>query len=480
MLQNPAYMGRAAFGKTHAGDPLPRVRPARHSAETPKKSASSVRTERAAWIAIAVPALISEALFVAVQEQLEENRKLARQRRRGASYLLQGLIVCGHCHYAYYGKKVSKRAAKGRQQYAYYRCIGTDAYRFGGERMCDNKQVRTSQLDDLVWQQVVALLQHPERLRQEYEQRLQRLEQDHRSNADTAGLEKHKRHLQQGQSRLIDGYTEGLIDKADFDPKMAQLKIKLEQVQAQIEASQRQHAGQVELFLVINRLEEFAAAVSDRLTTLEFNTKREIIRALVKRIEIRHEEIVVVFRVDPDPDPEIGNDIGNGKNEPGKTDGTSSMQDCKRRNDPALRCPGLGMEHRSVGVEYPGLEPFADQPEKGLIVDPLAEHVEHPVVVHVLEETPDVGLHHVVVAAVLELVRKRDHRLLGAAVRPVAVAAVEEILLVDRAQQLGAGQLHQFVFQRRDAQRSLFSVLFGNVDASDQLGPVAPRLHALG
>jgi len=335
MLQNPAYMGRAAFGKTHAGDPLPRVRPARHSAETPKKSASSVRTEPAAWIAIAVPALISEALFVAVQEQLEENRKLARQRRRGASYLLQGLIVCGHCHYAYYGKKVSKRAANGGQHYAYYRCIGTDAYRFGGERMCDNKQVRTSQLDDLVWQQVVALLQHPERLRQEYEQRLQRLEQDHRSNADTAALEKHKRHLQQGKSRLIDGYTEGLIDKADFDPKMAQLKIKFEQVQAQIEASQRQHAGQVELFLVINRLEEFAAAVSDRLTTLEFDTKREIIRALVKRIEIRHEEIVVVFRVDPDPD--IGN--GHGKNEPGTTDGTSRMQDCKRRYQPSVGQP---------------------------------------------------------------------------------------------------------------------------------------------
>jgi site-specific DNA recombinase len=52
------------------------------------------------------------------------------------------LTVCGHCHYAYYGKKVSKAAAKGqRRDYAYYRCIGTDAYRFGGERICDNQQI---------------------------------------------------------------------------------------------------------------------------------------------------------------------------------------------------------------------------------------------------------------------------------------------------------------------------------------------------
>jgi hypothetical protein len=39
-----------------------------------------------------------------------------------------------------YAKKVSKAAAKGHQRdYAYYRCVGTDAYRFGGQRICDNQ-----------------------------------------------------------------------------------------------------------------------------------------------------------------------------------------------------------------------------------------------------------------------------------------------------------------------------------------------------
>jgi site-specific DNA recombinase len=300
MLQNPAYKGRAAFGKTQAKDPLPRVRPARHSAETPKKGYSAVRTARSAWIEIPVPALISEELFLAVQHQLDENRKYARARRRGAAYLLQGLVVCGHCHYAYYGKKVTKAAAKGRD-YAYYRCIGTDAHRFGGERICDNTQVRTQRLDDLVWQQVVELLSDPGRLKREYERRLAVLEQDEKATADTLALEKQKRHLQTSKSRLIDSYTEGVIEKTDFDPKMGQIKVKLEQIDRQIAASREHAAGQCELFLVINRLEEFAAAVNDRLSTIDFTTKREIIRALVKRIEIHKDEIVVVFRVDPDP-----------------------------------------------------------------------------------------------------------------------------------------------------------------------------------
>jgi len=125
-------MGRAAFGKTKAGKFEPCVRPQKHSADTPKKPYSTQRTDRDTWIEIPVPPLVGEALFQAVQHQLDENRKRALIGNRGACYLLQGLTVCGHCHYAYYGKKINPSTAKGKRQYAYYRCIGTDAYRFGG------------------------------------------------------------------------------------------------------------------------------------------------------------------------------------------------------------------------------------------------------------------------------------------------------------------------------------------------------------
>lgn len=330
MLQNPAYMGRAAFGKTQARTLRPRVRPQKHSAETPKKPYSVERTKRESWIEIPVPAIISEELFVAVQHQLDENRKRARQRRRGAAYLLQGLTVCGHCHYAYYGKKVSTAASKGRKPYAYYRCIGTDAYRFGGQRICDNGQVRTSRLDDLVWQEVVDVLKHPERLEKEYGRRLDIQEKNEKEKYDTVALERQKRNLEKGKSRLIDSYAEGLIDKADFEPKIGQLKIKLQQLTQQLEECKQHHVSQFELFLVISRLEDFAATVNDRLDSIDFLTKREIIRALVKRVEIYKEEVIVVFRLEP----ESGLQINNSATE--TETGGSIMQDCKRRNFAAV------------------------------------------------------------------------------------------------------------------------------------------------
>jgi hypothetical protein len=101
-------------------------------------------------------------LFAAVQGQLESNRRHARQSLRGARYLLQGLVTCGQCGYAYYGKPLSRCSRRRRpRDYAYYRCLGTEAYRFGGERVCDNAQVRTDRLEAATRHEVSELLREP-------------------------------------------------------------------------------------------------------------------------------------------------------------------------------------------------------------------------------------------------------------------------------------------------------------------------------
>ena len=139
----------------------------------PRRAVSSFDRPESEWTLIPVPALLEPGLFEAVQNQLQENRQRARQSQRDARYLLQGLLGCAQCGYAYYGQPVSHKSAKGKQRdYAYYRCIGSDAFRFGGERICDNLQVRTDQLEQTVWPEVCDLLQDRQRLQQEYERRL--------------------------------------------------------------------------------------------------------------------------------------------------------------------------------------------------------------------------------------------------------------------------------------------------------------------
>jgi site-specific DNA recombinase len=203
LLKNPAYQGAAAFGKTRLEPLRPRLRAQRHRPVQPRRAVSVRDVPPADWIPIPVPALVEPAVFAAVQDQLRENKRHARQSRRGARYLLQGLLQCQHCGYAFYGKRLSPRARKGKPRaYAYYRCLGTDAYRFGGERVCQNTQVRTDLLDLAVWQEVCTLLTHPERLAEEYRRRLQPETRATRTPLTT--IEDQISKGRQGVARLID------------------------------------------------------------------------------------------------------------------------------------------------------------------------------------------------------------------------------------------------------------------------------------
>ncbi len=299
ILKNPAYKGAAAFGKT-AVEPLrPRLRAQRGRSLHPKKAYSTQDVPAEQWLHIPVPPIVTAALFDTIAEQLQENRQRARASKRGARYLLQGLLVCACCGYAYYGKPISPSARKQHERsYAYYRCIGSDAYRFGGVRLCWNKQLRTDLVDEAVWEEVCRLLSHPERLEQEYRRRLLQQEQ---TPDELSSLETRMGRVRQGIARLIDSYAEGLIDKTEFEPRMTRMRERLQHMEAHAQQARDEASLERELTLILGRLDAFATRVKTGLHEADWLTRREIIRALVKRVEIDQEQVRVVFRVNPPP-----------------------------------------------------------------------------------------------------------------------------------------------------------------------------------
>jgi site-specific DNA recombinase len=300
ILKNPAYKGTAAYGKTRSGTPKqPRLRPQRGCPEHPRRPISRVDTSLEDQILIDVPGLVSEAVFGAVQDQLEENRQRRRDRAGARRCLLQGLVVCKRCGYGCYGKSTSRVSAKGKVPYAYYRCTGSDAYRFGGQRLCWNKPIRTDLLDAAVWDDVRQLLSEPDRVRAEYERRLQGA--DSCPSHEMEHLGKQAKNLKKMISRLIDAYGDGLLDKSEFEPRILAAKERL----AKLEEERRQRVGEAtreaELRLVIGQLEEFSKRVSQELQEPGWETRREIVRALVKKVEIDEQEVRIVYRVSPSP-----------------------------------------------------------------------------------------------------------------------------------------------------------------------------------
>jgi site-specific DNA recombinase len=289
MLKNPAYKGEAAFGKTRGAPLKPRLRAPRGRPAQSRRGYAPNPAPPQDWITIPVPALIDPALFDAVQEQLAENKRRSRIPEKGSRYLLQGLLVCAQCGYAYCGRTNDARNA-------YYRCGGAlNLPRRGFERLCKNKEIRMDELDAVVWQEVCSLLEHPERLEQEYRQRLLPAHQDAETNVLQAQLGKVRR----GIARLIDSYTDELIDKGEFEPRMSRLRQRLQQLEAQLDRLNAISQQEADLRLMLSRLETFAAKVKDGLQLADFQTRRELIRTLIKRVEVDAQHIRVVFRISP-------------------------------------------------------------------------------------------------------------------------------------------------------------------------------------
>ena len=288
MLKNPAYKGEAAFGKTRSGPLDPRLRAPKGRPSQSKRGYSPKNVPQEEWITIAIPALVDAALFEAAQEQLQENKRRARIPEKGTRYLLQGLLLCSQCEYAYCGRTNDARNA-------YYRCSGSDASRFGGTRLCHNKEVRMDRLDETVWQEVCQLLNEPQRLEQEYRRRLEPPQEQ----GEQGGLETQMGKLRRGIARLIDSYAEGLIDKTEFEPRVARMRERVQHLEEQLAHLKQQTEVEEEVRLILGHLETFSTKVQAGLQNADWQTRREIIRALVKRVEIDEQQIRVVFRVSP-------------------------------------------------------------------------------------------------------------------------------------------------------------------------------------
>ena len=106
--------------------------------------------------------------FARVQQRLADNKRLAARNTKVPS-LLQGLAACTACGYGYY--RTSTRTTN--KKIYYYRCLGSDDYRYEGGRVCGNQPVRADYLDTVVWDHITGLLADPALIRAEIHKRLQ-------------------------------------------------------------------------------------------------------------------------------------------------------------------------------------------------------------------------------------------------------------------------------------------------------------------
>ncbi len=471
MLRNPAYAGRAVFGKTMATSGTPGLnRVARLQGRATPRAVKTVDRPREEWLEIPVPAIVNEVTFARVQQRLEDNKRFAARNTKVPS-LLQGLAACSACGYGYY--RTSARTA--RRKIYYYRCLGSDDYRYEGGRVCGNQPVRADYLDTVVWDHITGLLADPALIRAEISKRL-----DAARTADPATRQRKRLELELAKAAtsitaMIEAFSEQLLTIDELRAKMPHLRARQTNLHAQIDALDAQAADRDAYLTLADDLEGFLAQLRGNAATATVEDRQKVLRLLVKDVLIGPEKITIRHRIparpggpgarqrDPGPDTE-GDHRRDYLLRWGRERGTLRGSFCCRLLDP--------VHH------HPGLQIAPDEPEDLAVVH-LARHsrhqhielnpVEKPVQVDVCDPFQ----------AVLDAPPRDPHRLVGGLAGAEPERRPRETRVEDRREYLCHSLLNQPVQAGGHPQQTLAAPGLGDHHPADRRGPVRARVQGL-
>jgi site-specific DNA recombinase len=279
MLRNPAYQGKACYGKTELRPRQRITRPLRQRNRLPNRNSANHERPREEWIEVMVPALVSEEVFALAQEQLEKNKRYSPRRTKKPT-LLQGILVCQQCGYALYRSS----GGKPNRPVYYYRCIGSDGYRRLNGPLCTNRPVRQDHLDALVWEEVIHLLEDDRLIQSEIDRRRELAQTTNPLRKRQEGLRREQARLENHVERLVTAYQEGLVTLAQLRQRMPDLQQRTQAAASELQSLEMAAVDQTRYLQLAETLSGFRTKLCARADTLDIKERQQIVRLLVKEI----------------------------------------------------------------------------------------------------------------------------------------------------------------------------------------------------
>jgi site-specific DNA recombinase len=308
MLRNPAYYGVACFGKTEQTERQRMTRPLRKRGGYSPRSSANREKPREQWIGIPVPPLVSEETYALAQEQLEKNKRHATRRTKEPT-LLQSMLVCKQCGYAYY--RSSTRTSKHKLYY--YRCLGSDNYRHLGGRVCENRPIRQDYLDALVWEEIIRLLQEPALIGAEIDRRIQASQTAKPTVRRKETLRKEQTRVQRNIVRLLDAYQEELLPLDELRPRMVVLRKRQQTALAELNSLESQAMENEHYLRLAESMTDFLSQLQVNADTLDIIDRQKVLRLIVKEILVDDDTITICHSIPTTSRASIIEHSGSGK-----------------------------------------------------------------------------------------------------------------------------------------------------------------------
>ena len=289
VLRNPAYKGIASYGKTRVAGRTRVTRALRRLGGLVSSDTVGHERPREEWIGIPVPALVSEEVFAQAQERLQENKVRSRRRTITPS-VVQGLVSCQKCGYAFARTSTQTSARKLH----YYKCIGSDGWRKLGGPVCDNGRfVRQELLDQIVWEEVIRLLEDPTLIQQELDRRLEAARVSDPTKKHEQSLERELSRVRNSIERVLNAYQEQLLSIEQLRERMPLLRQREQALHVELQAIKDQTKDRATFLRLAETLTAFLEKLRTAANTLDVLERQRIVRLVVKEILIGDDTIVI-------------------------------------------------------------------------------------------------------------------------------------------------------------------------------------------
>jgi site-specific DNA recombinase len=360
VLRNSAYRGVACYGKTRASARTRVLRPLRRRGGVTPSTTAGHERPREEWIEIPVPALVSEESFARAQELLQEN-KIRSRRRTIEPSIVQGLVSCQKCGYAFSRTSTQTSARKIH----YYKCIGSESWRKLGGPVCDNGRfVRQDLLDQIVWTEVIRLLEDPTLIQHELDRRLTAARASDPAKKREESLRRELAHVGKGIERLLSAYQEALMSMEQLRERMPALRQREQALRAELQAIADRANDQATLLRLAETLTAFLERLRGAADTLSITERQRIVRLVVKDVLIGDDTITIRHSIPVLPGPPQGGSLP-----PGQTTDRNYLL-CKGSDHTTLRGATAALHRGSIFLHHRRLKPSFDVQER-----PLARYV---------------------------------------------------------------------------------------------------------
>jgi site-specific DNA recombinase len=163
--------------------------------------------------------------------------------------------------------------------------FGSDPYRFEGTRKCNCKPLRQDYLDNILWQQIMKLLEDPMLIKREVEKRVEETRKASPVLKQKEAILKQRNKLSQSMDKLLDAYQEGLITIGQLRIRMPELQKRLGATEKELENLKNHELGLDQRLQYLD-VESFTSRLGVNVNQLDIKEKKKILRLLVKEVAV--------------------------------------------------------------------------------------------------------------------------------------------------------------------------------------------------